>query len=100
MLETTGLRRHQRVPLDSVIRLTWQDQNGLQRVAKGKCVDISERGLGILVEENVPLRSYVQFRVEKIGFTGSGSVRYVTRKGLRYVLGLEFAGTLHWQSPA
>ena len=68
----------------------------MQRVAKGKCVDISERGLRVVVEENVPLRSYVQFWVERIGVHGSGSVRYVTRKGFRYVLGLEFSGNLRW----
>lgn len=96
MSQEMALRRHTRSPLDSTVRLGWQDDQGVQRVVKGRCVDISARGIGILLDESVPLRSYLQFRVEGLYFAGSGSVRSVSRRGMKFLVGIEFAGTLRW----
>lgn len=97
MSQDLALRRHKRSPLDAAVRLSWQDEQGVQRVVKGRCADISEHGIGILLNENVPLRSYLQFRIDELRFSGSGSVRSVSRKGVKYLIGVEFAGTLRWR---
>ena len=70
------------------------------RVDQGRCIDISERGLGVTLADAIPLRSYVQFRIDEINFEGSGSVRYVGRKGLKQYVGLEFSGSLRWPPAA
>lgn len=94
------LRRYERAPLKDRIRISWEDERrAARREGHGRCTDISERGLGFLADEPMPIRSYVSFRVEKIGFAGSGSVRYVGHKGLKYHIGLEFAGGLRWKDP-
>ena len=94
------LRHYERTPLKARIRVTWEDERqATWRETRGRCVDISKRGLGFLADDPLPIRSYVSFRVEKIGFAGSGSVRYVGHKGLKYHIGLEFAGGLHWNDP-
>jgi len=80
--------------LDSEVSLSWEDAHGAIRFCQGMCVDVSERGMGILVPDEIPLRSYVNFRIKVLDFTGSGSVRSTRRKGLRFQVGLEFSGTL------
>ena len=94
MSEKLGVRSVPRTSLDARIILSWEDGHGVQRFSRGRCVDISERDLGLLLDDEVPLQSYVNFRVEELQFTGSASVRSVQRKGIRYFVGLEFAGTL------
>jgi len=97
MSETLGVRKGARSSLDARISLSWEDSQGVPRFSRGRCVDISERGLGVLLDVEVPLRSYVNFRIEELGFAGTGSVRSVRYKGLQYLVGLEFAGTLLWE---
>ncbi|MCP5113177.1 MAG: hypothetical protein GY953_20290 [bacterium] len=77
--------------------MVWEDERRQSRESRGRCVDISERGLGVVLDDPLPIRSYVQFRVVKLGFRGSGSVRFVGRKGLKYQIGLEFSGGLRWK---
>ena len=94
MTDSSGLRKHPRALLDSEVNLSWEDAQGVHRHSRGKCVNVSERGLGLLVPDEIPVRSYVNFRVESLRFVGSGSVRSIRRKGPKYAVGLEFAGTL------
>jgi hypothetical protein len=81
-------RRRSRIPCDSPIRVSWDDEQGQPSYIVGKCIDISEDGLRIEVRESIPLGTRVQFRIEALDETGSGSVRHATRRNLKVVLGL------------
>ena len=95
--DKNNLREHQRVPLNAEILLHWRDETGLDRITRGKCVDISSRGIGALADDCIPVRTYVHFQIRKIDFSGSASVRFASRKGLRYIIGLELSGVLQWK---
>lgn len=96
MRKQHGMRRSPRLPLGARVRVTWQDERGDPKVANGRCSDISETGLGVELDEPIPLRSYVQFRIKDIKFEGSGSVRYLGWCRMKRHVGLEFSGTLRW----
>jgi len=97
MTKSSGLRQHHRFEMSSDIYLSWSDSQGVTLQCKGKGVDISERGLGVLVNEVIPERTYVNFRVKDIDFTGIGSVRSVKRKGLQLLMGIEYTGATQVQ---
>ena len=59
--------------------------------ARGKCIDASERGMKILVTDPVPRLSTVSIAIERMGFSGSGTVRHVARVGRGYVVGLQLS---------
>mgnify|MGYP005843392965 CR=1 FL=1 len=90
------LRRGSRSRLAERIRVCWEDDRGNPFEIKGRCVDISETGVAFLVEEPLPLRSYVQCEIASMRFKASGSIRFAYRKGLKHLIGLEFSGGQHW----
>ena len=94
MPKPSGLRKDPRELLNSEVSLSWEDARGVHRLSKGKCVNISERGLRVLVSDEIPVRSYVSFRVKSLRFSGGGSVRNARRQGLRFEIGIEFSGAL------
>jgi hypothetical protein len=82
------IRRYQRIPYSGPIRVSWEDR-GQPCFAIGKSVDISEQGMRIEVLPPVLSGVTVQLAVERIRFAGSASVKYVGRRGPKYLLGLE-----------
>lgn len=64
------------------------------RYAHGKCRDMSQGGLRIEVPEAIPLHATVGLQAERIKFTGSATVKHVTREGAKYILGLELSHAL------
>jgi hypothetical protein len=96
------VRRHRRELLRARIQLVWADAGGLDHRAVGRCRDVSISGLRLEVDQPIPLRTLVTFRVESPAFEGSATVRHCTRVGFGWVCGLEFSCGLRWRfaSPA
>ncbi|MBL8294487.1 MAG: PilZ domain-containing protein [Bryobacterales bacterium] len=88
------LRRNPRVPLHDRVQLTWTSDDGLACYANGITTDVSEKGLRLESPHPVPERAVVTFRLANYRLHGSGSVRSCHRTGLKYTIGLEFAGGL------
>lgn len=85
------LRRHPRIPRDSPVRIAWQDATGANRYATGKCVDVSETGLRIKVQEEIPVRTIVVVQAESLRISGTAFVKNVRRHGFHHLIGLELA---------
>jgi len=49
------------------------------------------------VSEPVPVGTFVHVQAEQHGRVGSGYVRHCVRKGVRYVVGVEFTQAAHWK---
>ncbi|MDP2998684.1 MAG: hypothetical protein Q8N47_14450 [Bryobacterales bacterium] len=47
--------------------------------------------------EAIETRMFVQVQVERYGLVGMACVRHCAQKGLRYVVGLEFALDVRWK---
>jgi hypothetical protein len=74
----------------------WRDTSGGDKFAIVKSFDISESGMRIELPEPVEPRSFVQLQCPELGLQGTASVRSCSRQGVRFMIGLEFAGGLKW----
>lgn len=93
------LRRHNRLIYSGSIRLSWNDAQGQPKYTLAKCIDISKSGLRVESAEPVPIRANVSLRADRINISGSASVRYVARRGSKFILGLELSHTLREDPP-
>lgn len=83
-------RRYSRLNCDTPALLCWTDEHGKEKYARGKCVNISEFGCCLELTELVPLRTRTSLRIAKLGLSAAASVRYVVRRGMKFVVGMEF----------
>ncbi len=100
MSQKGDIRRHSRTPRTDPVQLSWRDRNGNAQVSRGRLVDISEAGMRVEVPEPLEKLTYLTVRADGLGIHGTASVRSCTRKGLKYVVGLEFSGGLQYKPKA
>jgi hypothetical protein len=91
------LRRHPRTEKAAPVQLVWQDRKGTDRFVMGRSLDISASGMRVEVAEQIERQTYVTVQCAALGLHGRASVRTCTRKGMKYILGLEFSGGLQWK---
>jgi hypothetical protein len=89
-----------RYPLSAKIRVLWEDADGQHRVCPAHLVEISERGMRILVDVQMTARTYVSVNELELGIMGRGSVRYCRYQKGKYAVGLEFSGGTGWKPGA
>ena len=94
MLPKREKRRHQRLSYVGAVRISWEDERGLPKYAKAKCLDVSAEGMRIELTEPIAVRSRLSLRADQINFGGSASVRHVASRGCKYVLGLNLSQAL------
>jgi hypothetical protein len=97
VLMPKDIRRYDRIPYAGQVRISWEDLGGFPKYALAKCVDVSESGMRIEVPEAIPARSKVSMRADPINFFGSATVKHVTRRGSKFILGLELSHALRDQ---
>lgn len=91
------LRRHQRADVSSPVQIVWQDRSGTDRFINGRALNISASGIRVELGEPIEKQTYVTVQCAALGVHGRASVRTCTRKGMKYILGLEFSGGLQWK---
>lgn len=84
------MRRHERHELDAAVEIWSGDIEGRKVSATGTCVNISECGLMMKVPHAIPVLSQVAFRVARLEFEGTGTVRHCGNTGAYYLVGVEF----------
>jgi hypothetical protein len=92
-----NMRRHDRSDVRSLVQLMWKDRYGNEKFTNAYTLDVSESGMRLEVPEQMPERSYVTMRADKLGLHGTASVRSCSRKGTKYVVGLEFSAGLKFK---
>jgi len=96
-MKPSNRRRHPRTPFREKVHLSWEDRGGHLCMVRGKAIDRSKTGLILETTDPIETRTFVQVQVESCGLVGMASVRHCARKGLRYVVGLEFAQDVRWK---
>jgi hypothetical protein len=91
------LRRHERAEQSSPVQIAWKDRSGADKYVSGRSVDISPSGMRVEVSEPIDKQTYLTLQCLALGLHGTASVRNCSRKGLKYVLGLEFSAGLQWK---
>jgi hypothetical protein len=77
--------------------MAWKDQGGADKFVSGRTVDISESGIRIEVSAPLDKQTYVTLQSSVLDLHGAASVRTCIRKGIKYIVGLEFSGGLRWK---
>jgi hypothetical protein len=70
---------------------------GGDKYINGKTLDISTSGMRVEVSDPIDRQTYVTLQCAALGLHGSASVRTCNRKGMKFVIGLEFSGGLKWK---
>ena len=97
MEDKSGIRRDERLTTEALVEVTWKDRMGQEKFAKARSLDISETGIRIEMPEALDKQIYVTLRSNALSLHGTASVRSCTRKGTKYLIGLEFSGGLRWR---
>jgi hypothetical protein len=97
MSDKGELRRHTRSDKAAPLQLIWKDRQGLDRFINGSIIDISESGARVELREPLEKQTYVTLQAVGLGLHGSASVKSCVRKGMKYIVGLEFSGGLKWK---
>lgn len=97
MSDDSGLRRHDRATKAAGVQIVWKDRTGEDKFMMGSTVDVSESGIRLEVREAIDQRTYVTIQCPELGIHGSASVRSCSRRGTKFLLGLEFSGGLRWK---
>lgn len=92
------IRRHHRIPYLGPVRISWEGARGERKYAQVKSCDVSEGGLRVEVPEAIPTRTTVWLRADRIQFSGSATVKHVTRVGAKYILGLELSQAIRGEA--
>ena len=93
-------RRYERVDADGRLQILWDDATGQPKMSSGRIVNVSVEGVQVLVDEKIPVRTYVYCTDPKLGIRGRASVRYCNYSKGKYQIGLEFSGGSGWTEPA
>jgi hypothetical protein len=79
--------------------ILWEDSQRRERVTYAKLLDLSVTGAKLLVDEVIPVRSYVSCNDQTLGVHGTASVRYCIFTKGKYEVGLEFGSGNGWREP-
>jgi len=82
-------RKEPRVPVTSEFDLFWQDVDASHKSTRARGIEISEHGASVRSPKPILRNSVIQIRGCQVQFEGRATVRYCTKKGLTYVIGLE-----------
>ena len=84
-------RLHPRIKYSGLISVSWKTFDGQKNSVLGKCIDVSERGLGFMLPARIPVGSFVRVKAFALNLDGSAMVRHVSRRDGVYVMGLELS---------
>jgi len=88
------LRRHPRIQYAGIVFLSWKTFDGQRNHVLGRSLDVSERGIALMLATRIPVGSFVRVRAEGLNLDGSATVRRFARLPGGYVLGLELSESL------
>jgi hypothetical protein len=72
----------------------WQDQRGWQKQSQSRGVNMSSAGASVISPEPIAVGSAVYLASKELQLMGSAIVRHCTEKKSKFLIGLEFRGSL------
>jgi len=87
-------RRHPRIDYSGLVFIAWQTFHGERNHVLGRCVDVSEHGIGLALYKRIPVGAFVKVRSYALNVDCSAIVRHCAMRAGRYVLGLELSEPL------
>jgi len=87
-------RRYLRSPISARFELGWQDNRGWQKQTQSRGVNMSSAGAAVLSPEPISVGTTVYLNSKEMLLMGAATVRHCTEKNSKFLLGLEFRGSL------
>jgi hypothetical protein len=87
-------RRYLRSPISSRIEMGWQDAKGWRKQAQSRGVNMSSAGASVLSPEPIAVGSPVYLNSKELQLMGGAIVRHCTERKSKFLIGLEFQGSL------
>jgi hypothetical protein len=87
-------RRYLRSPISSKVAVCWERPRTGKKLAECKGLNMSIAGAMVISPEPVPIGEPVYIHFRELRLIGNAQVRHCTRKKSKYMLGLEFRGSL------
>ncbi len=87
-------RRYIRSPINSRFELGWQDQRGWQKQMQTRGINMSSAGASVMSPEPIAAGSVVYVNSKELQLMGSATVRHCTERKSKFLIGLEFRGSL------
>jgi hypothetical protein len=84
-------RRHPRIYYSGLVFIAWQTFQGERNHVLGRCLDVSEQGVGLALYKRIPVGSFVKVRAYSLNVDCSAIVRHCAMRAGRYTLGLELS---------
>lgn len=92
-MQRSEARHHQRRRINCELSISWQDRSGNTKFMRARGLDLSETGAGVESDEQIEPHSYVFINMDQYGVAGGASVRHCSRRGEKYVIGLQLNET-------
>ena len=85
-------RKSKRWPFPGTVEMWLPDENGVEQIALGSCVNLSRDGLAMLYEEALPLGLKMAMAVHQpeASLHGHAVVRHCSAKDDGFYIGIEF----------
>jgi len=80
-----------RVTAEFAILLRWADESGAWNNAEARGVDVSKAGAKVMLREPIKTGTPIRVDAPKLNVSGTGTVRYCTRKGNLFTIGIQFS---------
>lgn len=87
-------RRYLRSPISARIEMGWQDDRGWQKQTQSRGVNMSSAGAAVMSPEPIAVGSTVYLNSKELQLMGAATVRHCTEKRSKFLIGLEFRGSL------
>jgi len=87
-------RLARRLRVEQKVQIRWAEECGRERTAAGACIDITRRGMAVMVRERIPLGTQIHLREKELQLIGMAVVRNQREERGWYQTGLEFCGAL------
>jgi len=87
-------RRYLRSPISARFELGWQDNRGWQKQTQSRGVNMSSAGAAVLSPEPISVGTTVYLNSKELLLMGAATVRHCTEKNSKFLIGLEFRGSL------
>src|SRR5665213_993670 len=83
-------RRDVRVRYRAPLTLLWDEQSCEPRYAKAVCKEVSEHGMSLETSQSIVAGTRLSLRSESGTLFGGALVKHSTKRGSKYVVGMEF----------
>ena len=84
-------RRERRHAAEGLLRISWRDESGREKIVNARLKNVSASGLHLQVPDPIAVGSLVSCDASEAGISGTGCVRYCNASGREYFIGLEFS---------